>query len=463
VKVNVVVVLSAVILVSGCSATRPALRQAEPTPSRADCAELAPLLTPLVEQRWVASASLALIANGRKTLCSFGNIGGPGSPLASADTLYEIGSLTKLFTGALLAEQVQSGAVRLEQPVTDIIALPLPEGRRAPTLLELATHRSGLPRMPGNMSPRDATNPYADYDQVRLFDFFRSTELEPAPASYRYSNLGAALLGVALAYRYRSPYERLVDERLLKPLGMNDTYFTVPSAASARTAQGHDADDAPQHAWDFDALAPAGALRSTARDMARFLEAALPDARTPLSGALSFAAAPRAEAANGRRIGLFFQTRADGSIWHNGETGGFASYLAVDPARSCGVVLLLSTAFERSDELGDKLLAFARGQRITPFALPPAFDVPGETLADYEGDYDLSAELSLHVERQGATGLHVRATGQRPFRLWPAAADRFYLRGVKAHVTFERDDEGRVAALVLDQGGERSRAERRAP
>ncbi len=158
--------------------------------------------------------------------------------------------------------------------------------------------------------------------------------------------------------------------------------------------------------------------------------------------------------------GVGFQTRVDGSIWHNGETGGFASYFAIDPAAHCGVVLLLSTAFARADELGDRLLAYARGKAFAPFSLPPAFGIAPQELAAYEGDYDSSDDFSIHIGRTNGH-LYARATGQSPFRLWPSAVDQFYLRAVDARVTFERDDQARVTALVLDQGGEQPRAKRR--
>lgn len=444
-------------IVAGCGGRAGQVQEAplRPTmtssaPANAACIELNPLVQPLVAERWVASASLALRKDGKTTLCSYGTA---ASSPASPDTLYEVGSLTKLFTGLLLAAEVERGAVHLGEPVSRLMPLPL----QSPiTLLDLATHRSGLPRMPTNFAPRDARNPYADYDEARLLEFLREAAPAPIGAQYQYSNLGAALVGLALAHRAQEPYQQLLREQVLAPLGMHDTYFALPTTGTARFAQGHDADDSPQPPWDFDALAPAGALRSSARDMAKLLGAT----ETPLASAFAAAEVPRADARDGRRIGLFFQTREDGSVWHNGQTGGFASYFAADARSGVGVVLLLSTTFARADELGDRVLAYLRGQSVEPFELPPVFQAPAETLGDYAGDYDFNPAFALHVDRAN-DALFAQATGQDRFKLWPSAPDRFYLRVVDARISFERDEQGRVSALLLDQGGRQQRAARR--
>jgi serine-type D-Ala-D-Ala carboxypeptidase/endopeptidase len=227
------------------------------------CTQLAPVFRPLIEGRWVKSASLALLKDGRSLLCSFGRTGNAGSSLASPDTLYEIGSLTKLFTGLLLAEQSERGAVRLDDPVSQLLPAPLRSAGRPITLLDLATQRSGLPRLPSNLAPRDPQNPYADYDAAQLLAFLRGVEPAPAGAQYQYSNVGAALLGDALSRRARKSYPALVREHLLTPLDMTDTHFAVPPGKERRLARGHDVDDAPRPAWDVDVFAPAVGLRKS--------------------------------------------------------------------------------------------------------------------------------------------------------------------------------------------------------
>ncbi len=451
-------------LIGGCSPKSRALPPKAPKPS--PCVELAALFTPLVQDHWVASASLALIDETHTEVCSFGEAR-PGKP-ATPDTLYEIGSLTKLFTGLLLADSTLRSELQLEEPLSTFgFTLPAPaEGKRAITLLDLATQRSRLPRMPNNLAPANAGNPYAEYDVTRLSAFLAQATPNPAGEQYLYSNLGAAVLGQALARRAGQPYAELVRARLLEPLGMRSTFFNVPASLDARRAQGHDGEGTPKGAWDFDAFAPAGALRSSARDMALFARAALTGARpqtvedAPFSAAFRLAEQPRADASAGRRIGLFFQTRPDQSVWHNDETGGFSSYFAIDPACRVGVVVLLSSTFARSDELGDRVLAYQRGGALTPLDLPSAFALPSEHLSEYEGEYALSPTFAIRVIRNGDT-LFAQATGQEPVHLWASAPDHFYLRAVDAHLEFQRDAAGHITALVLDQGGARQVGTRR--
>jgi serine-type D-Ala-D-Ala carboxypeptidase/endopeptidase len=429
-----------------------------PPETSSSCASLTPLFQPLLDDGWIQGASVALVKKSRVELCSFGTAT-PGHP-ANADTLYEIGSLTKLFTGALLMDMVARGEVTLNQPVEALVApATVPQNGHPITLMELATHRSGLPRLANDHEPRDFENPYADYDEARLFRSLARTTSEPAGSRFVYSNLGAALLGVALAQRARQPYAALVEQRILQPLGLRRSFFSVPAAEANTVAQGYDADGAPRHAWDLGAFAPAGGLHSSARDMGAFVAAAL-NGTGSAADAMRSAVTPRAAASGANRIGAFFQSRPDGSVWHNGATGGFSSYLAFDAPRGVGVCVLLSSVFAHLDALGDRLLALQRGSAVAPLPLPQTLAMPSAPLADYEGEYPLSESFSIRVFRHGAA-LYAQATEQSAFRLWPSAADRFYFRNVDAALDFERDANGVVAALTLVQGGERQRAARR--
>lgn len=348
--------LGCALLLAACSAApAPAAYTPRSThTSASDCARLALLL----DDPSVDGASIALVRQERTETCSFGT--------ANADTIYEIGSLTKLFTGVLLADMVLRGSVKLDAPVEALVAPDIIRRNGRPmTLLDLATHRSGLPRMPDNVERCDPQNPFADYTELKLFEYLAGATPAPAGEPSGYSNVGAALLGAALSRRARQPYTELVEERILQPLGMSRSYFDVPTNLDGERARGHDAGGAPQHAWDLGAFAPAGGLHSSARDMSAFLSAALDDVSS-VSAAIRLAAEPRAATRGPHRIGLFFQTRADGSVWHNGGTGGFSSYLAFDAQRGVGVCVLLATASERSDELGERVFDFARARPDSP-------------------------------------------------------------------------------------------------
>ena len=157
--------------------------------------------------------------------------------------MFEIGSITKVFTAAILADMVARGQVRLDDPVAQLlpatVKVPSRNGRRI-TLLDLATQSSGLPRLPTNFAPKDSANPYADYGDQQLYDFLSGYELPRDPgATYEYSNLGMGLLGHALARKAGMSYEQLVSRRVLAPLGMKETAITLSPALRPRLVPGH--------------------------------------------------------------------------------------------------------------------------------------------------------------------------------------------------------------------------------
>ena len=141
------------------------------------------------------------------------------------------------------------------------------------TLLDLATYTSGLPRMPSNFKPADKNNPYADYTVEQLYDFLASYSLSFAPGALTNTPISAsACWAMSLALRAGMSYEELVVSRICAPLGMDDTRITLSPSMKERLARGHDASLAPVANWDFSALAGAGALRSTANDLFKFLD-----------------------------------------------------------------------------------------------------------------------------------------------------------------------------------------------
>ena len=185
--------------------------------------------------------------------------------------VFEIGSITKTFTASILADMVDHGEVRLDDPVAKYlppsVRVPSRNGKQI-TLLDLATQSSGLPRMPSNFTPKDSLNPYADYTVQQMYAFLSSYALtRDVGAEYEYSNLGVGLLGHALALKAGTSYEALVRQRILGPLGMHETAITLTPALRARLAPGHEIDGRVVPNWDLPTFAGAGALRSTVRDM----------------------------------------------------------------------------------------------------------------------------------------------------------------------------------------------------
>jgi serine-type D-Ala-D-Ala carboxypeptidase/endopeptidase len=160
---------------------------------------------------------------GRRVV-SYGHLAAGDTRPLNGDTIFEIGSITKVFTTLLLTDMVRRGEVSLTDPISKYLPpdakVPERNGRTI-TLQDLATHTSGLPRMPTNFAPKDATNPYADYGFDRLTQFLSTYTLtRDVGENYEYSNLGGGLLGTLLARRAGMDYEALVASRITGPLGM---------------------------------------------------------------------------------------------------------------------------------------------------------------------------------------------------------------------------------------------------
>ena len=183
---------------------------------------------------------------------------GDARPL-NGDTIFEIGSATKVFTSLLLADMVQRGEVSLDDPVAKYLppSVKMPERNgRSITLVDLATHTSGLPRLPSNLAPKDPGNPYADYSVEQLYEFLSSYQLtRDIGSKYEYSNLGGGLLGYVLARRAGKSYEDLVESRICAPLGMSNTRITLTPEMKARLAAGHNAALDKVENWDLPTLA----------------------------------------------------------------------------------------------------------------------------------------------------------------------------------------------------------------
>jgi len=306
-----------------------------------------------------AGIDIGVIEHGARRIFCYGT--------AKPDSIFEIGSVTKTFTGLVLAQLVEQGKAKFDEPVRELLppgTVAKPAGSEI-TLLDLATQHSGLPRMPDNFNPADKDNPYADYHAANLYTFIGRHGVEkPADAPFLYSNLGFGLLGQALATRAGNTYPALLRSEITGPLKMNGTVVTLSPEQQSRFIEGHDGEHHPAHAWDLDALAGAGAIRSTAADMLTYLQANLhpenlnaadgtAEGKT-LSAALMESRKLQADVAPGMRIALAWMYVAEtGSYWHNGATGGYSSYALFNPKDDFAVVVLFNTSIGNNGSFAD--------------------------------------------------------------------------------------------------------------
>jgi len=392
------------------------------------------LAQPLVDSGGIVGLAVGIVQDGKTHVFGYGKISKTSDKRPDGKTVFEIGSIIKVFTGLLLADMAERKLVKLDDPVARYLpqSVTVPQKNERPiTLLDLATHTSGLPRLPGNLLPQIALhpgNPYAKYTVEQLYEFLSKHALAHEPgAHFTYSNLGMGLLGHALARKAGTTYEELLQQRICVPLGMKDTRIELSKDVQQRLAEGHNLAGKPVANWDIPTLAGAGALRSTADALLLLLAANLGPRRTPLAEAVELSHIARRDAGGAdQKIALGWHIRAKESIyWHNGETGGYHSYLAFRKGSGSGVVVLSNSANGVIDQLGSKLLKAIDGQPVdTP---PPAAGRVTACVLDAEncqvyrvqqgaatlvaGIEDLPVELRKNVHDWHVGGSHITPDG----------------------------------------------------
>lgn len=328
------------------------------------------LAEPLTKDKPTVGFTVGVWTDGKAQAFGYGKVTTPaGVVVPDADTLYEIGSITKAFTGVLLADAIARKEVALDDPANKFLPadLRLPgDGDRAITLLHLTTHQSGLPVQPPfiGVLAKNSANPYADFTRSKLAALLPKLKPARAPGErYEYSNLGAGMLGHALVAAAKADhFDALVRERVCRPLALKDTGESLTGAQRSRLARGHDEALKPTDPWDFATLEACGGLRSTANDLLAFAAANLGESKSPLLAALQASHEKRAEVTNGVDIGLgWHRVMLKGTdtlvVWHNGGTGGFRGMLAFTPKTKRAVVVLCAAALGESvDALALKLL-----------------------------------------------------------------------------------------------------------
>jgi serine-type D-Ala-D-Ala carboxypeptidase/endopeptidase len=344
-----------------------------------DPAPLAVTLERIVEP--AAARHVGLVAGidvaGRVVVRGYGRAA-PGSLPPGADTEVEIGSITKVLTGLLLAVLVEDGAVCLEQPVNDLLPpdARLPAAGPPVTLLELATHTSGLPRLPAGWFWRglrqDRSDPYAGFGATDLDRAVRNARPGRRRGRISYSNFGMGLLGYALETHAREDYESLVRRLICAPLGLDHTWITPPSAVgdaiAVDRATGHDRRGRPVPGWQFPVLAAAGAFHSTVSDLLGLLTAQTePDDGSALHRAIKLTHQRRASRGPlGQALGWVSLEHRPGdpkpTLWHNGGTGGFRSFCAIARDQQCRVVVVANDC-RSVDRIGWDLVRALRDAR----------------------------------------------------------------------------------------------------
>lgn len=320
------------------------------------------LLQEYVNDSGSIGAAVGFIDRGNVRFFIYGKKSVNGDAPISEETIFEIGSITKVFTTLALMDMVANYKVELDDPIeTYLPGVKIPDmGGKRITLRHLAVHTSGMPRTPDNLAPKNLTNPYEDYTIENLYDYLNHYILKTSPGEqFEYSNIGMGLLGHILSLKAGQSYEQLIQSTICEKLGMTETVIALTPEMEERSAKGHHLRQEVGY-WDIPSLAGAGALRSNIRDMTKFLAANMGLSDSPIVSIMEqchreqFVLSNRVLSVG---LGWILSHQDDHKIiWHNGATGGFRTYLGFNPKTQRGIVILSNSTEDWPDELGAKLL-----------------------------------------------------------------------------------------------------------
>lgn len=315
-----------------------------------------------VQKENTVGLSIGIYKGGAVSTYNYGETARGNNNLPTSNTIYEIGSITKTFTAALLAWYVNKGKIKL----TDTITKYLPDSvasnpaLQGVTVVTLSNHTSGLSNLPDNFyaNSSDTINPYKDYNRQMLFAYLKNCKLNSVPGEkYTYSNLGAALLGVILEKVSGKTYGQMLTEIITKPLQLGSTVLHVPAPMRSRFVSVYNENGKPTPPWNWEVFESAGALRSTVSNMLTYVKANM-DTTGATSLSKSFALTRQITFNKDIKIGLNWHVIIVNGVeyfFHNGATDGSSSYLAYNIDRNIAIVIL-SNCGERVDAIGAKLL-----------------------------------------------------------------------------------------------------------
>jgi serine-type D-Ala-D-Ala carboxypeptidase/endopeptidase len=335
---------------------------------------------------------VGLVSERGTQIISYGTLGNETDDEVNGDTIFEIGSATKTFTSLLLLEMADRGEVSVDDPVAkylpDTVTMPSYQGYEV-TLLNLAAQNSGLPFNADNHVGSDWQVRFETYTAPMMYEFLSGHQLTQAPGSeFQYSNIGMGLLGHALTRRAGVEFESLVVERICRPLGMDSTLITIAPELQGRMAIGHDDAGEPTANYYLPAIPGAGALRSTANDLTKYVSAQLDLTHSHLTPLMQRTHAVRHVDAcvrdqfRGKTALPWFDEGVympPGSrlLGHSGGTGGFNSFVGLDLGRRRGVVVLTNQSEIHSSMLGWRILQDARLNGLDAKRMMPMRELVG--------------------------------------------------------------------------------------
>ncbi len=409
-----------------------------------------------VDNGYAPSIAVGVIDSSGVHFYNYGKTKNEFGKNVDQETIYEIGSISKVFTSLLLAEMISEGEMKLDDPIEDYlpnVQVPDYKGIKI-TFRHLATHNSGLPRLPDNLKlGEDLSNPYAHYDEKMLLDFLEKYKLLREPGTkHEYSNLGAGLLGYILTQQSGMTLEEMFDEKVGKRIFADNTKITLSEEQKEKLALGHSGGDVVPN-WDFqDALAGGGAFKSTVSEMLSFLFLQLDLDENDRTNATELTQELQAEVE--RKMGLGWHFYKENIRWHNGGTGGYRSFCGIDLEKNRGVVVLSNSTYS-VDDLGLHLLDESEALQ-KPRAIAK---VDPQIYKDYVGKYVLSGIMGMEVTTEDDK-LYFQPFGQPKYRIYPESDTLYFMLGVEIELEFVKGEDGKVDSFIFEQNNIKQEAKR---
>ncbi len=362
-----------------------------------------PALRQLVGLDRVRTAVLATYDNGEVEFVQYGNLENSQNQQPDDQTTFEIGSVTKVFTALLIQTLVDEDKLSWDDTLEE--AMPHvnfeSEATQSIPLRELAMHKSGLPSLPPSFTPSNWLDPYSDFDIEKLIHTLETEDLVNPTKPYAYSNMGFALLGYigSIAAGTDGDYGRALQDRVLSPLNLTSSSTTGESSKNAASGFSR---GATMPAWNLDAFAGAGAIHSNAVDMVSFIKHNIEGGDSTIHQSLENLRQAQSMPGQGLAWQVDKTEKGNPVYWHNGQTGGFASFLAVVPEESRGWAVLTASV--------ESALITQMGR----FPFDPTAQSKKPDLEPFTGVYELRP--GLYIEFANLIGeLYAQATAQPEF------------------------------------------------
>lgn len=405
-----------------------------------------------IEHQLNPSIVIGIFENGKADFYVKGFQNKALNQAATTKTVYEIGSITKTFTCLLLAQLINDDKLKLNDPVQkfwpETFKL-VDNDNQAITMMQLATHTSGMPRLPANLNPF-SNDPYANYDLSQLVFAVNQLNINKSGTNYAYSNFAFGLLGETLSLIENTTYNDLISIKILQPLYLKQTYMLLDQVPKSLLAQGYSGKKAVDP-WQFKALAGAGSIRSSIEDLLAYGIAHLNHSKNNLSTAMQLATNSHYQQGK-LNVGLGWHINPDGVIWHNGGTAGFRSIILIDPVQQKVVAAITNTS-NNIEDIATHLMNPSKPMVNHEFPT----DIATEQLDQFTGTFNHPATNKNITIIKQKDQLFFTAHLQPRQVMTYINNDNFKLTTFKVKLEFLRGHNDEISALNLKGWGDAQR------